>query len=255
MRRIWLIAVFMLGTWFSGAGLAQPAKVTVAVAANFAAPMKLIAADFERDTGYETTLSLGGTGSFYAQITNGAPFDVFLAADARTPALLVQEGLAVPGTVFTYATGKLVLWSKHPGLVDDHGDVLVSDKFAKLAVAEPKLAPYGQAAQEVMARLGLTEALASKLVQGKNIAQTFQFVSSGNAQLGFVALSQVFVDGKFKEGSGWIVPSSYHTPIEQNAVLLARGEHNEAALALIGYLKSKKARQVIESFGYQTDEP
>ncbi len=255
MRRISEIAALVFGAWLVVAGPAHAAEVTVAVAANFAAPMKRIAADFERETGHQAKLSFGGTGSFYAQIKNGAPFDVLLAADTKTPALLIDDGLAVPGSAFTYATGRLALWSKQPGLVDAQGEVLASEKLSRIAIADPKLAPYGQAAYEVIARLGLTQTLARKLVQGKNIAQTFQFVSSGNAQLGFVALSQVFANGKLKEGSGWIVPNDYHAPIKQDAVLVAGSQSNLAAVALLDYLKSDQARQVIASFGYQIDPP
>lgn len=226
-------------------------QVVVAVASNFTAPMKLIAAEFERDTGHRASLSFGGTGQFYAQIHNGAPFEVFLAADEKTPAKLEDGGLAVPGTRFTYATGKLVLWSKDPSLVGDSPDVLVTDRFDKLAVANPKLAPYGLAAAQTLERLGLMQALTPKLVQGANIGQAFQFVSSGNAQLGFVALSQVFAQGQIKAGSGWIVPSDYYTPIKQDAVLLRAGQSNEAAVALINYLQTNKTKQLIESFGYQ----
>jgi len=229
----------------------QSAVVTVAVASNFTAPMKLIATEFEQDTGYQVALSFGGTGSFYAQIKNGAPFDVFLAADTRTPARLVQEGLALSDSRFTYAVGRLVLWSNNPDLVDGTDTILTSTDINRIAIADPKLAPYGAAAQQVIERLGLTQALQPKLVQGKNISQAYQFVASGNAQIGFVALSQVFANGKLKEGSGWIVPKQDHTPIDQDAVLLIKGQGNSAAHALLEYLKTDKPRQVIQSYGYQ----
>jgi len=227
------------------------ASVTVAVAANFAAPMQVLATDFEQATGHQVRLSFGGTGSLYAQIKNGAPFDVFLSADAQTPAQLVLEGVAVPDSRFTYAVGRLVLWSTTPDLVDGTVAILRSAAIERIAIADPTLAPYGAAAQQVIDRLGLTQALRPKLVQGKNISQAYQFVASGNAQLGFVALSQVFSNGKLKAGSGWLVPNDDHTPIEQAAVLLTAGKGNVAAHALLTYLQSDKARQVIESYGYQ----
>ncbi len=223
----------------------------VAVAANFTAPMKLIAADFEKDTGHRAILSFGATGKFYAQITNGAPFDVFLAADDDTPLKLEKAGGAVNGSRFVYAVGKLVLWSAQPDLVDAQGDVLRENKFSKLAIAAPKLAPYGAAAVETMTKLGLMATLEPKLVTGESIGQAFSFVSTGNADLGFLALSQVFERGKLKSGSAWLVPSSLHSPIRQEAVLLTKGKDNKAAQALMAYLKTDKAKAVIRSFGYQ----
>jgi molybdate transport system substrate-binding protein len=225
--------------------------VQVAVAANFTAPMKRIAADFEKDSGHRLTLSFGASGRFYAQITNGAPFDVFLSADDETPKKLEQEGAAVHGSRFTYATGKLVLWSVQPGRVDAQGEVLKKGDFSKIAIAAPKLAPYGAAAVETMNKLGLAAALAPKLVTGESIGQAFSFVATGNAELGFIALSQVFEDGKIKSGSGWMVPESLHSPIRQDAVLLTKAKDNKAAMALLAFLKTDRARDVIRSFGYQ----
>ncbi|MES2398378.1 MAG: molybdate ABC transporter substrate-binding protein [Pseudomonadota bacterium] len=227
-------------------------EVQVAVAANFTAPMKRIAADFEKDTGHKATLAFGATGRFYAQITSGAPFEVFLAADDETPAKLEKEGSAVNGSRFTYATGRLVLWSAQPGVVDAQGEVLKKNSFSKIAIAAPKLAPYGAAAIETMTKLGLMATLEPKLVTGESIGQAFSFISTGNAELGFVALSQVFEDGKIKSGSGWIVPENLHSPIRQDAVLLAKGKDNKAAVALIAYLKTDKAKAVMRSFGYQS---
>lgn len=226
-------------------------EVQVAVAANFTAPMKLIAADFEKDTGHKTVLSFGATGKFYAQITNGAPFDVFLAADTETPAKLEKEGAAVSGSGFTYATGRLVLWSAKPGVVDDKGAVLLRGDFKHLAIAAPKLAPYGAAAIETMTKVGLLPSLEPKLVQGESIGQTFSMIASGNAELGFVALSQVYEDGKIKSGSAWTVPTNLHSPIRQDAVLLTRAKNNQAAVQLVAYLKTEKAKNVIRSFGYE----
>jgi molybdate transport system substrate-binding protein len=226
----------------------QAGEVSVAVAANFTAPMQRIAAQFEADTGHKAVLSFGATGKFYAQIKNGAPFDVLLAADDETPARLEKEGQG--GSRTTYAIGKLVLWSKQPGLVDDRGEVLKAARFERLALADPKLAPYGAAAVEAMTRLGVLDALRPKLVQGENIAQTYQFVATGNAQLGFVALSQVWADGKLKEGSAWLVPGSLYSPIRQDAILLNKGKDNPAAAALLQYLRGVKAAGIIRAYGY-----
>jgi molybdate transport system substrate-binding protein len=232
------------------AGPAQAAQVLVAVAANFTAPMKTIAAEFTRDTGHQTKLAFGGSGKFYAQIRNGAPFQMLLSADDETPAKLVQDGMAMADSRTTYAIGTLVLWSARPGYVDAKGEVLKKGQFNKIALANPKLAPYGKAAVEVLTGMGLLATLAPKFVQGENIAQTWQFASTGNAELGFVALSQVMKDGKISSGSGWIVPAKLHTPILQDAVILTSGKGNPAAEALMKYLKSEKAKAIIKAYGY-----
>ena len=229
---------------------AEAAEINVAVAANFTAPMTAIAAEFAKNTGHQARLSFGSTGKFYAQIRNGAPFQAFLSADDETPARLESEGLTVPGSRFTYAIGNLVLWSAQPSYVDAKGDVLKKGQFNKLALANPKLAPYGKAAVEVLTGMGLLDPLAPKFVQGENIAQTWQFVSTGNADLGFVALSQVMKDGKIASGSAWIVPGKLHTPIRQDAVILSAGKGNAAAEALMKYLKGDKAKAIIRSYGY-----
>lgn len=242
---------FIVGLLSLGCSLAAHAEeVQVAVAANFTAPMKAIAADFEKATGHKTVLTFGATGKFYAQITNGAPFDVFLAADDETPAKLEKENGSVAGSRFTYAIGKLVLWSAKPDLVDAKGEVLKKAAFEHIALANPKLAPYGAAAIETMTKLGLLEKLQPKFVQGDSIGQTFTFVATGNAELGFVALSQVYEGGQIKNGSAWIVPANLHNPIRQDAVILSKGKDNKAASALIAYLKSEPAKVVIRSFGY-----
>jgi molybdate transport system substrate-binding protein len=241
-----LAGLLALVTW----GAAQANDVQVAVAANFTAPMQKIAAAFEHDTGHKAVLAFGATGKFYAQIVNGAPFEVLLAADDETPAKLEADHLTVPGTRFTYATGKLVLWSAQDGYVDAQGQVLKTGDVAHLAIANPKTAPYGAAAVETLHKLHVYERVQGKLVQGENIAQTYQFVVTGNAPLGFVALSQVYRDGKFTSGSGWIVPESLHAPIRQDAVVLAKGSANPAAKALADYLKSDKAKDIIRSYGY-----
>jgi molybdate transport system substrate-binding protein len=232
-------------------GLAQAAEVRVAVAANFAAPMKEIAASFEKETGHKTVVTTGATGKFYAQIINGAPFDVLLSADDETPARLEKEGKSVAGTRFTYAIGRLALWSPKPDFVDDGGNVLKSDKFQYLSVANTKTAPYGLAAVQVMQKLGLMSRLESKIVQGENIAQTYQFVSTGNAQLGFVALSQVQENGKLKSGSAWIIPENLHDPLKQDAVLLNMGKNNPAAEAFLLFLQSDTAKAFIAKYGYR----
>jgi molybdate transport system substrate-binding protein len=232
------------------AGAARAGEVQVAVASNFTAPMQRIAAEFEKDTGNKAVLAFGATGKFYAQINNGAPFEVLLAADDDTPARLDAEHKTVPGTRFTYATGKLVLWSAKAGYVDGRGQVLDGASYTHLAIANPKAAPYGAAAVETLRKLHVWEQVQAKLVQGENIGQAFQFVSTGNAPLGFVALSQVWRDGAFTSGSGWIVPDNLHSPIRQDAVILAKGAANPAARALELYLKSDKAKSIIRAFGY-----
>lgn len=236
-------------------GLGLPAPVAtgdiqVAVAANFAAPMKTIADEFQKTTGHRALLSFGATGKFYAQIVNGAPFDVFLAADAATPARLEREGIAIPGSRFTYAIGKLVLWSVNPNFVDDQGAVLKNGPFNHIAFAAPKLAPYGAAAIETLEKLGLADTLRPKFVLGENIAQAYQFVASGNADLGFVALSQVYIDRTLKAGSGWIVPTGFHAPLRQDAVILSKAGNNSAAPALFQFLQSARVRAILESHGY-----
>ncbi len=227
------------------------AEVKVAVAANFTTPMKWIARDFERDTGHKLSLAFAATGQFYAQIRHGAPFAVLLAADDETPQKLEQEGWGVAGTRFTYATGRLVLWSKNPGGVDGEGTVLRSGKLDKIALANPKLSPYGAATIEVLNHLGLRQHLAPHIVEGANITQTFQFVASGNAQLGFVALSQVQENGQIKAGSAWLIPSSMHRPIRQDAILLQPGLNQAGALALLQYLRGDRARTIMNKFGYE----
>ncbi len=229
----------------------QAAEVSVAVAANFTAPMQKIAAAFEQDSGHKARLAFGSTGRFYAQIQQGAPFQLLLAADDETPARLEREGLGLAGSRFTYAIGRLVLWSPQPGLVDDQGLVLRQGRFDKLALADPKLAPYGAAAIESLTRLGLLQNLQGKLVQGENIAQAYQFVASGNAQLGLLALSQVHADGRLGAGSAWILPARLHRPIRQDGLLLTPGKDNPAATALLRYLQGDKARAIIQAHGYE----
>ena len=238
-----LITSFTVGT-------ACADDVQVAVAANFTAPIQAIANDFEKDTGHKLIAAYGATGQFYTQIKNGAPFEVFLAADDSTPEKLEKEGETVPGSRFTYAVGTLALWSAKDGYVDPEGQVLKEGTYQHLAIANPKAAPYGLAATQVLEKMGLTEKVKDKLVEGQNITQAYQFVSTGNAQLGFVALSQIYKDGKVSSGSAWIIPEALHDPIKQDAVILKKGANNPAAKALTEYLKGPKATAIIKSFGY-----
>lgn len=233
-----------------GASLTWADEVQVAVAANFAAPFQKIAANFEAATGHKAVAIVGSTGKFYTQIKAGAPFEILLAADDETPRKLVDEGLAVKGQTFTYATGKLVLWSTKPDGVDAQGEVLKKGNFTHLAIANPKLAPYGAAAVETLKALGLYASLSTKIVQGESIGQAHQFVSTGNAELGFVALSQVAPPDKPAVGSMWVVPAKLYTPILQDAALLNKGAGNTAAQALLTYLRGDAAKAVIKSYGY-----
>lgn len=237
-----------------GLGLAalasQAGEVQVAVAANFAVPLERLGAGFTAATGHTLKVSAGATGKFYSQILAGAPFEVLLAADDETPRKLIAAGHGVAGSAFTYAIGKLVLWSAQPGFVDEQGAVLAAGRFRYLAIANPKVAPYGAAAMEVLKARGLSEALTPRLVTAESIAQAFQFVSTGNAELGFVALAQVAMPGKPITGSYWRVPGHLHGEIRQDAVLLKTGANNPAATALLAYLKSPAARELIQSFGY-----
>lgn len=227
---------------------ALAAQTQVAVAANFTQPAKEIATAFEKATGHTASLSFGASGQFYAQIAHGAPFEVFLSADADRPAAAETEGFAVPRTRFTYAVGRLVLFSKTAGLVDGKGAVLKRGAFRHIAIADPTSAPYGAAAVQAMQRLGVYDALKSKVVQGTSITQAYQFVSTGAAEVGFVALSQVVGE---HGGSRWVVPANLHVPIEQQAVLLKTGESNPAAKAFLGFLKSPQAVAIIKRYGYE----
>lgn len=236
-------------------GMVQADEISVAVAANFTEPMKKITAEFEKTSGHKVALSFGSTGKFYAQVKAGAPFEVLLAADDETPIKLEQEDLAVKGSHFTYAIGKLVLWSAQEAVVDSNGDLLKRGNFEHIALANPKLAPYGAAAMQTLQALGIYDSLAPKIVQGENIAQTYQFIFTGNALLGFVALSQVIgEDGKVKSGSAWIVPEKYYTPLRQDAVLLEKGKDKTAAVELLKFLKAPYAARIIQAYGYGMDK-
>lgn len=226
--------------------------VTIAVAANFTYPMQQLAKQFEQDTEHRAKLSFASSGKFYAQIQHGAPYDVFLSADNQKPKLLAKKGLANESSRFTYAIGRLALWSMTPAYVDQHGKVLQTGAFKHLAVADAKLAPYGMAAQQTLQTLGLLEQFTPILVKGENISQTYQFVFTGNSPLGFVAWSQIInpANGTIKSGSAWLVPAHYHEPIEQQAILLKRATNNPAADAFIHFLQSETAQTIIQSAGY-----
>lgn len=225
------------------------AEIRVGVAANFTSTLSALAQGFERRTGHHVILSSGSTGKLYAQIKQGAPFDLFFAADEARPRRLEREGDGVVGTRFTYATGRIVLWSPDPGRVDGTAKVLSMGTFTRLAIANPATAPYGAAAQQALEKLGLWKALQSRLVRGENIAQTFQFVASGNAELGFVALSQL----RSKKGMGgslWEVPETDYQPIAQQVILLRHARAPQAARQLLEYLHSPEALKVLQRFGY-----
>jgi molybdate transport system substrate-binding protein len=227
---------------------ALAADTSVAVAANFTAPAKEIAAAFTAKTGHHAILSFGSSGQFYTQITHGAPYEVFLSADADRPKKAEQDGVGVPGTRFSYAIGRLVLWSTTPGLVDDGGKVLFSGRFNKLSIADPAAAPYGVAAVQTLTKLGVYQQVKPKIVKGSSITQAYDFVHTGAAELGFVALSQVITD---PSGSRWLVPASDHAPIDQQAILLWTGDKNPAAHAFMTFMKGPEAREIIKRYGYE----
>jgi molybdate transport system substrate-binding protein len=244
-------SVFAAIALLAGTGT-RASEITVAVASNFAAPMRIIAQDFTRLTGHQVRLSFAATGQFHAQIRHGAPFAVLLSADALTPEQLEREGLGVAGSRFTYATGRLALWSPRIGTVDPAGRVLQTGFVERIALANPRTAPYGAAARQVLVRLGLEEQLSGRIVEAMSIAQVYQFVASGNAAMGFVSLAQIYRDGVIARGAAWIVPESLHEPIRQDAILLQPGRNHAAAIALLAHLRSPATRELIRSFGYET---
>jgi molybdate transport system substrate-binding protein len=225
---------------------ADAGQTHVAVAANFIEPAREIATLFQKKTGHEAILISGASGNFFSQITHGAPFEVFLSADEERPRLAVDQGFAVPGSLFTYAIGKLVLWSRVIDVTNGEA-VLKAGKFRRLSIANPTSAPYGAAAVETLKALGVFDVLQPKIVRGSSIAQAFQFVDTRNAELGFVALSQLYGS---TEGARWLVPEKLHTPIRQDAVLLKNGANDEASKAFLAYLKGPEAHAIIERFGY-----
>ena len=232
------------------APIAAADTVIVAVAANFADALRQLEPLFEQETGHELRISSASTGILYAQILHGAPYDLFLAADRERPERLIEAGLADSSSAFVYARGRLVLWSTHPGLVDGEGEALRSASFEHLALANPRTAPYGAAAMQVLERLGLAQALADRIVTGESVAQAWHFVVSGNAELGFVALSQPIAAGRLAEGSYWIVPEELYAPLEQMAVLLGPAREKPAARAFMAFLQSEYAITRLEELGY-----
>jgi molybdate transport system substrate-binding protein len=231
---------------------ARADEIQVAVAANFTVPMRKIADEFEKETGHKPLLAFGTVGGFYAQMKNGAPFEVLVSSDMETPDKLIRDGLAIQETRYTYANGKLVLWSAASGTVDATGEVLKSGKFRHFALANPRLAVYGAAGTEVLRKLGVLEEIQPKIVLAENITQCYQFVASGNAELGFVALSQIIApNGRIETGSAWMVPADLYPPIRQDVILLSPGKGKSPALALVNYLRTEKARSVIRAYGYE----
>lgn len=248
-----IFSALICSTLLLGASLTQAETVNVAVAANFTAPMKELAPIFEKATGDKLAISYGSTGAFYTQIKNGATFDILLAADDTTPQRLVKESLASASSRFTYAIGKLVLWSSDRQLVKNNADVLTQPAVKYIAIADAKLAPYGLAAVEFLNQQGLYNKVKNKFVIGDNIGKTFQFVKTGNAQVGFIALSQCYKNGKFTSGSGWIIPQKYYTPIKQDAVLLQHGQSNAGAERFLKFLKtSPEVAQIRQAYGYDS---
>jgi len=244
-----LTGILPLGAWVQN----DEQSLNVAVAANFLEPMTVLSQRFEAQTGVKAIVSFGSTGTLFAQIQNGAPFDVFFAADVERPLRLEQEGKTVLDSRFTYAIGRLALWSSQSGYVDDQGEVLKSDTFRHLAIANPNTAPYGRAAQQVLERLGLWDALQEKIVRGENVTQTFQFVQTGNAKLGFAAWSSLKRPGVALDeipGSYWLVPQELYAPIEQQAVLLSSSPNQTLGRQFVDFVRSEDARQLIEAFGY-----
>ncbi|GAB1620555.1 molybdate ABC transporter substrate-binding protein [Agarivorans albus] len=227
----------------------QAAEIKVAVAANFYKPVLALVDHYQKETGHHVQVSAGSTGKLYAQIKNGAPFEVFLAADQQRPSLLVDEGLAEPKSQFTYALGSLVLWSNNPELVDGKGEIL-KEELKHIAICNPKTAPYGAAAVSAMKNLGVYNELKPKFVEGQSVGQTYQQISSGAVDLGFVALSQVLVDKQLNGGSLWLVPNELYSPINQDAVLLKQGTNNAAAKQFLAYLQTEQSKQLIKDFGY-----
>ena len=228
-------------------------EVLVAVASNFALPMRAIAERFEAETGHSLVLAFGSSGRFVAQIRSGAPFQVFLSADEERVTAVIDSGHGVASSRFTYATGALVLWTPDTGLNVNEATILKTGDFNRLALANPDLAPYGRAAVETLENLGLVDATRDRWVQGENIAQTYQFIATGNAQLGFVAASQVTEGGDIEHGNGWLVPETLHSPIHQDAVLLSTARDCEACLQLLEFLRQEASLEIMRDAGYRTD--
>jgi molybdate transport system substrate-binding protein len=255
MLRAWFRANLIAALCAAIVSPTQAGEITVATAANFVGTLESLKKDFEATGEHKLQIISGATGKFAAQISEGAPFDVFLSADDKATKKLAQDGHAIAETEFTYAVGTLALYSADPKLIHDDGEaILKGGNFSKLAIANPKLAPYGVAAESTIKALGLTDLLTSKIVMGENIAQAFQLIDSGNAELGFVALSQVLGSKSGQKGSHWIVPANLHEPIRQNAILLARAKDNPDARAFLAFLKSPEAKDKIAAAGYATND-
>jgi molybdate transport system substrate-binding protein len=252
MRKLALVLIAPFG---AGVMPALSAELHLAVAANFSAPLQRLAPMFEQASGNKLVISAGASGQLYTQIKQGAPFDVFLSADTDKPRQLESEGLAVPGSRFIYAVGTLVLWSPKPDLVDDDGKILKTMSYHFIGVANPQTAPYGTAAQQVLTQLGLWDRLNQehRIVIGENITQAWQFAATGNADLAFVALSQVLGEGDAISGSSWRVPQSMYEPIEQGAVIIASTHEKAAATAFATWLRTDPAvLAAIRAAGYRT---
>ncbi|MEX2648641.1 MAG: molybdate ABC transporter substrate-binding protein [Alphaproteobacteria bacterium] len=253
---VWRSLGFLAGLALAVAlapGLAAAGQVAVAVATNFAKPLEALVAEFKARTGHDVIISSGSTGKLYAQIEAGAPFDVFLAADAARPAKLADEGFADPASRFTYALGRLVLLSRGPAAAGRDCLEVLRASTGKVAIANPATAPYGAAAKKTLQALGLWDQVEARIVQGEDIGQTFAFIDTGNAEIGFVAASQVAAEpADGATGCRWEVTQDLHAPIEQQAVLLARGEGNPAAAAFVEFLRSPEAAKTIGAFGYGT---
>ncbi|MBF0246494.1 MAG: molybdate ABC transporter substrate-binding protein [Alphaproteobacteria bacterium] len=243
-----ILAALLASLLSSWGGVAFAGEVRLAVASNFIEPVNALARRFQDETGHHVVVSTGSTGKLYAQITNGAPFDVFLAANEREPQRLEQDGLAAPGSRFTYALGRLALWCREADGPETAKRCL-NINTTRLAIANPRLAPYGQAARQVLAALSLQDALQGRIVSGENISQTYQMVWSGNVPVGFVALSQVLGQDELM-GAYWPVPPQLHAPIAQQAVLLSRAKGDAAAEAFMAFLQGPDADAVIRGFGY-----
>jgi molybdate transport system substrate-binding protein len=250
----WRVVVCSILGMLMGSTAARAEVAMVAVATNFAEVMERVVTEFERQSHHRLRVTTGSTGKLYAQIRAGAPFDVLLAADAERPELLEAEGLAIRGTRFTYAMGRLTLWSPDQNLIGaDGAEVLRSAEFRRLAMANPDLAPYGAAARQVLEKLELLEVLGNRIVMGENVGQAHAMVATGNAELGFVALAYVLSERNSMPGSRWDVPYDYYEPIRQDAVLLDRAEDNSAARDLLAFLRRPETRELIRSHGYLLD--
>jgi len=243
-----IISILLLSCSATFAG-----EASIAVAGNFYRPLQALAKAFEMQNDDKIKISVGSSGKLYAQISNGAPFDVFLSADQERPTKLIKEKLAIVGSQYTYAKGKLVLWSSDPTVIDKHGKRLSSPNLKRLAIANPKLAPYGEQTVIALKKLKIYNSLNEKLILGQTVGQAFQYVSSGSVKQGIIAASQVTRGGEISEGSAWIIPSELYQAIKQDAVLLNAGKYNPVAIVFLKYLKTENALTIIRSFGYEVD--